>query len=125
MNKTTKCFECDGSGWDKEMLSYCCGVSIPDYPDNGLCPKCNEHTEPDQCEKCAGTGELDLSEHPHDLIEKGRKYDELKASHERVVKALEAAAFDLRIRKQMKENLTPMQLSILEKAEQSLENHVK
>lgn len=53
------------------------------------------------------------------------EYTELKASHERVVKALEAAAFDLRIRKQMKENLTPMQLSILEKAEQSLEIHVK
>ena len=54
--------------------------------------------------------------------DKNKILEEQKAE---LVKALEAAAFDLRIRKQMKENLTPMQLSILEKAEQSLEIHVK
>ena len=30
------------------------------------------------------------AEHPHDLIEKGRKYDELKASHERLKEAMPA-----------------------------------
>ena len=48
------------------------------------------------------------------------KYDKLKEDRDRLKKVLEGAAFDLRIRKQMKENMTPMQLLILKNAEQAL-----
>ena len=29
---------------EEKYYSICCGVRIPDYPDNDFCPKCKDHT---------------------------------------------------------------------------------
>jgi len=49
------CVECDDGYYE---LSNCCGGGFgePGFPDNDICSTCGEHSEPDICEACEGTG---------------------------------------------------------------------
>jgi len=58
-----KCESCNGTGLSQIIFS-CCGDDITGN-DIDLCPTCLEHCgmEAEDCEDCAGSGELD--EHPN------------------------------------------------------------
>ena len=51
MNIDDICPECFGEGHFD--YSECCGAKISD---SGLCFDCHDHTEPQECELCKGTG---------------------------------------------------------------------
>lgn len=57
------CPYCSGTGWDEEILSFCCGAKIPQWPDYDICLECKEHTEPAECEECSGGGEIEPPEY--------------------------------------------------------------
>lgn len=47
--KQEKCDMCEGTGKD---ASECCNFNVI----KGLCSKCKEHAEVEDCENCSGTG---------------------------------------------------------------------
>lgn len=54
------CPDCDGEGHTVE--SNCCGAgfSEPGWPDNDICERCHDHAEPCECERCNGTGSINV-----------------------------------------------------------------
>jgi hypothetical protein len=77
------CKVCEG----ETQPSACCGATFafPGYPDNDICSECKEHSEPFECENCAGEPEKSLEyEEIIELIadmkadEADRLYDEMR-----------------------------------------------
>jgi RecJ-like exonuclease len=56
------CPDCDGEKHTGD--SDCCGAAFasPGWPDNDVCSACGEHSEPSKCERCDGTGEINVDE---------------------------------------------------------------
>jgi len=64
------CETCNGFGYIQE--SVCCGAkfAFPDYPDTDICSCCGEHTEPEECDDCVGSGMREMTiEEEYDLEE--------------------------------------------------------
>jgi len=59
-NKTIniECTECEGKG--HHNFSECCGASIDS--DMKICHECKDHSDFAQCERCDGTGEVEVED---------------------------------------------------------------
>jgi len=72
-----ECPDCEGSG--ELQQSNCCGDETVDS-DILICPSCKEHCELDKCERCDGTGHLNVAKERQEAYE---EYMEKKADEAR------------------------------------------
>ena len=58
-------------GKELPIVSACCGIEMPDYPDRDICPRCGEHTGVEIIQE---EGEMTLEQEIHTLhLEAGLK----------------------------------------------------
>ena len=69
------CPACESKG--TLPFSECCGAYMANWPDSDLCPDCREHSSPQECDLCDGSGEIDPVAYKQ-FIEDNQDFDQAK-----------------------------------------------